>query len=81
MIYVMEAFYDHADFLSLVSKIPKGNSYAAIVEFEVENKYAPADKGSELMSLFERELTSMFPVKSGLDSKCKQSVLIMGLAR
>lgn len=78
-IYIMEASYDHANFYSLDDVGQGGLAMAAIVEFEIENKYAPAAIGSELLGQFEHDLTAMFPVKTGLESKYWQAIQILGL--
>jgi hypothetical protein len=70
-IWVMESSLDTAVFYSLfLSRPPK-----VIVEYEVENKYRPANLGTELMDRFERGLKKRFKAKVNLDSKYRQSML------
>jgi len=69
--HVMETSFDDARFYSLRS-VAKPDQ---INEYEVENKFTPADQGRIYMDQFEKGIINKFNAKVNLDSKYRQTML------
>lgn len=68
--YVLESSIDHSVFYY----ISQPNSIFEITEYEVENKYMDKLKGTQILNLYENELTNSLALKIELASKYKQSI-------
>ena len=76
-VWMMEASLDRAMFRALAPQTPSLPPQTAIFELEVENKFSPPSKGTEMMNRLEDLLTTHHGLKPGLDSKYRQSAKVL----
>ena len=77
IVWVMESSLDRSDALALSRPASGAPERTQFSEFEVENKYAPAARGTELMVSFEKSLSDHLGAQTTLSSKYRQSARVL----